>query len=532
MIMTVIEGYSIDLDSMKASTCGMIGIAEKDGKKYFCKKFHQPVEPADNGVLSPKTIEKNRQEFDAFRNRKTRVNRVLREISGPGGNIVYPLTETIYDHHWIEFSEYIEDTFSDDRYAEVIAGLDPQTKFNALRIAIGALKTIHGQRMVHGDLKLTNIMLIKNSAGNYVSKIIDFDGAFFEDDVPLDSITGTADYYSPELALYSSIEDVKVRKEYRNIITTKSDIFTMGLILHEYLTGIKPQPSKLPPSLAKAAGGKSIYPWQVLLALDKTEEHQLVVSEKIKEPYYVALISDMIQMDWDRRPATVEVLQRLNSKQLVIETDPWPEDPITISRKRALEHVIGLRRLAADGEKIPENCYEIVDSRGMRYRRSAAELVDMGIAENTGSVGSMPLPVGVIEPPRPEDGIAWNSEMVEKAFRSIQPAAQKGMYDIVDRNGKRRCMNVSQLKTMGFAAPISTSAPPPAGGINVELPGDFWPEDTKYTLNLDVLNRSHTSFLGAATFKGAKGYAFQLSSGSKVFAPLPRCKMVGFFIER
>ena len=405
MNMTVIRGYSIDLNSMKASTCGMIGIAEKDGKKYFCKKFHQPVEPANNGVLSPKTIEKNKREFESFRERKTRVNRVLREISGPGGNIVYPLTETIFNHHWIEFSEYIEGTFSDDQYGKIIAGLDANTKFNALRIAIGALKTIHGQHIVHGDLKLTNIMLIKNSAGNYVSKIIDFDGAFFEDDVPLDSITGTVDYYSPELALYSSIEDMEIRKEYRNMITTKSDIFTMGLILHEYLTGIKPQPSKLPPSLAKTAGGKSIYPWQILLAMDKTEEHQLVISEKIKEPYYVALISDMIQMDADRRPTTVEVLQRLNSKELVIETDAWPEDSITISKKRALAHVIELRKLAADGESIPENCYEIVNSRGVRYRKTAAELVDMGIADGTTS-----LPTGRIEPPRPEDGIAWNSE--------------------------------------------------------------------------------------------------------------------------
>lgn len=525
--MAVIQGYSIDLDSMKASTCGMIGIAQKGGKKYFCKKFHQPVEPADNGVLSQRTIEKNRQEFEAFKARKTRVNRVLREISGPGGNIVYPLTETIYDHHWIEFSEYIEGTFPDDQYGEIIAGLDPHVKFNALRIAIGALKTIHGQRMVHGDLKLTNIMLLKNRAGNYVSKIIDFDGAFFEDDVPLDSITGTADYYSPEQALYSNIEDMDVRKEFRGIITTKSDIFTMGLILHEYLTGIKPQPSKLPPSLAKASSGKSVYPWQVLLATDKTEEHQLVISEKIKEPYYVALISDMIQMDADRRPTTVEVLQRLNAKELVIETTPWPEDSITISKKRVLEHAIGLRRLAADGEKIPENCYEIVDFRGMRFRKSAAELVEMKIAD-----GSAPVPPGGIEPPRPEDGVVWNRELIERAFHSIQPAAQKGMYDIFDRNGRRRCMSVSQLKTMRFADPVSaSSAHPPASGINVELPGSFWPEDVKYTLNLPALNRSRASFLGAATLNGAKGYAFQMSNGSTVFVPLQRCKMMGFFTE-
>ena len=82
--MANIIGYAIDLDGMKSSTCGMIGIATKDKKKYFCKKFNNPVEPDNNGALSPKAIAKNQAAFDAFKRRKTRVNRTLREVSGLG----------------------------------------------------------------------------------------------------------------------------------------------------------------------------------------------------------------------------------------------------------------------------------------------------------------------------------------------------------------------------------------------------------------------------------------------------------------
>jgi len=39
-----IIGYNIDISTMKNSTCGTIGIAEKHGEKYFCKRFSDPVE--------------------------------------------------------------------------------------------------------------------------------------------------------------------------------------------------------------------------------------------------------------------------------------------------------------------------------------------------------------------------------------------------------------------------------------------------------------------------------------------------------
>ena len=59
MAVVSICGYSVDVDALKASTCGAIGIVKKGGTRYFCKKFNIPVEPANNGALSPKAIEKS-----------------------------------------------------------------------------------------------------------------------------------------------------------------------------------------------------------------------------------------------------------------------------------------------------------------------------------------------------------------------------------------------------------------------------------------------------------------------------------------
>ena len=353
MATTTIMGYKLDLDAMKSSTCGNIGFAQKNGKTYFVKRFNNPVQPARNGMMSPKVVERNQKKYDAFVRNKTRLNRMLMDISGEGGNVIPPLEYGTYDNHWFEFSECVEGVIPEEDYASTIARLSETERLLALRIAMGALATLHNHRIVHGDLKLPNVMLVRNSAGHYVSKIIDLDGAFFEDDVPTEELTGTPDYYSPEQAVYCNIEDPEDREPYRHIMTTKSDIFTMGLVLHEYLTGTKPKPDKLAPKLqALADKGKYIYCWQVLLTpnADGTR-NQLVVNDRIKNPTYVALISDMLNPDAEQRPTANEVLVRLTTGSLPISAEVWTEDNITINLDAVKRQYIGLKKVESKDQE-------------------------------------------------------------------------------------------------------------------------------------------------------------------------------------
>ena len=517
--MANIIGYDVDLDTMKSSTCGKIGIAKKDGKRYFCKVFNDPVEPTNNGALSARAIAKNQAIFDVFKRRKTKLNRILREISGLGGNIVYPIDETVYEHHWTEFSEYIEGALPEDRYSTVISGLDKDEKMLVLKIAIGALQTIHGQRIVHGDLKLTNIMLVKNAKGHYVSKIIDFDGAFFEDDVPLDSITGTVDYYSPELALYSSNEDPDFREKISKIITIKSDIFTMGLILHEYLSGSKPKPDQWSSSLKKLeSAGKFIYPWQVLLTNDKGEEKtQLVINNSISEPAYIALISDMLNLEPDRRPSAAEVLKRLNNLELPIETDTWPEQNITINIAKVKEQLIGLRKFEVTKERETIYAYEIIKKDGRRYVKSKEELLSLGFASMVESW----------TPPMAEDGIKWNMDVLKKMFISITPDGP-GKYVLFDKRGCKRIMSVNQLVMMKFADKTSGKEIVPD---SVHSGNELWEEDSDYLkLNTELLSESNIVFLGKAKMGNYRGYKFKIN-GAERFMNSQTCKMMRFLIE-
>ena len=237
------------------------------------------------------------------------------------------------------------------------------------------------------------------------------------------------------------------------MITTKSDIFTMGLILHEYLTGNKPEPDRLSSSLQKMKdAGKFIYPWQVLLTNDKGEEKtQLVVSNRISEPAYIALISDMLNLEPDRRPSAVEVLKRLNNKELPIETDTWPEHSISINVTRVKEQVIGLRKLEVTKGRNVIHAYEIIEKDGRRYVKSKEELISLGFA----------LMAESWTPPRSEDKIKWNLDMLKRMFISIASEAP-GKYLLFDKRGNKRIMTVNQLIMMKFADKTDASRSIPA----------------------------------------------------------------------
>ena len=100
-----------------------------------------------------------------------------------------------------------------------------------------SVKILHDLNIVHGDLKPDNILIKKTSAG-YSGKLIDFDDSYFTGAPPKqECLVGTPEYYSPEQAAYIMDEDGEISG---STMTLKSDIFTLGIIFCEYLTGGKP----------------------------------------------------------------------------------------------------------------------------------------------------------------------------------------------------------------------------------------------------------------------------------------------------
>jgi serine/threonine-protein kinase len=105
-----------------------------------------------------------------------------------------------------------------------------------IRQVSGALDAAHGEGVVHRDLKSDNIMLVEGANGSDWAKVLDFGIAKIKEsaghtDPGLTApnlIIGTPQYMSPEQCSQASAIDAR------------SDIYSLGIIIYELLTGHVP----------------------------------------------------------------------------------------------------------------------------------------------------------------------------------------------------------------------------------------------------------------------------------------------------
>ncbi len=96
-----------------------------------------------------------------------------------------------------------------------------------------ALDAAHTAEIVHRDLKPDNIMLIEKDGDPHFVKVLDFGiakvntGDEAQQLTQLGSVFGTPEYMSPEQAAGSSVD-------------SRSDLYTLGIMLYEMLTGATP----------------------------------------------------------------------------------------------------------------------------------------------------------------------------------------------------------------------------------------------------------------------------------------------------
>lgn len=153
------------------------------------------------------------------------------------------------DHPHI--SKVLDGGLTDDRHPyfimELVNGL-PLTKFcdeaklpprQRLELFVPicqAIQHAHQKGIVHRDLKPANI-LVTMIDGRPVPKVIDFGvakatGGRLTDEsmsTQFGAVVGTLEYMSPEQAGFSGVD-----------VDTRSDIYSLGVILYELLTGLKP----------------------------------------------------------------------------------------------------------------------------------------------------------------------------------------------------------------------------------------------------------------------------------------------------
>ena len=255
------------------------GFARREGNDYFVKQFLNPIYPDRDQVSSPERIEKKIKQCRKFEREKTELYKALNDHSD--GNAMRVQEFFRVGSHYYTATKKLHGLSLD---IDVISNMNIDTKRLLCATIAHAVSSFHNGHVVHADLKHANIMYVHSSGGNLTAKVIDFDSSFLESAPPApgEEIVGDQVYFSPEACLSVWGEEVP--------LTCKMDVFSLGILFHQYFTGELP--------------GYSEYFYYPGEAVANGETLQLSV--KIPE-FYRSLIQSMLDYNPENRPSAYQV---------------------------------------------------------------------------------------------------------------------------------------------------------------------------------------------------------------------------------
>jgi len=229
----VLNGYRI-LEDFKVVGAGLSKwtFAERGGRQFFIKEFLSPTYPDDDAPGSAKIKAKKRARCAVFEAHHRGVQHALAPLSAYGGNLIVTLDFFRWGAKYYKVTEKVD---AEGMSSADVTALGLRRQLVLMKTVAHSLKILHNLKIVHGDLKPSNV-LIKRTELGYTTKLIDFDNAYIAGrPPPPEEIVGTINYYSPELLGY--IQEAGVTP---GELGLASDIFALGLIYTEYLTGAPP----------------------------------------------------------------------------------------------------------------------------------------------------------------------------------------------------------------------------------------------------------------------------------------------------
>lgn len=202
--------------------------ARRGDRVFFLKEFLDPVYPVDPAIGERQTKARVLacREFE-----KKCLERYETLNAASDGNAVRVEAFFRNGSHYYVAMEKIDST---GLSAKDISRLPEKEKLNLCRIIAHSFMELHKNHIVHADVKEQNILVKKTKKNTLTAKIVDFDCSFVEKRPPVseDELSGDQIYFAPEACLFLDGEDVK--------LTTKLDVFALGILFHQYMTGELP----------------------------------------------------------------------------------------------------------------------------------------------------------------------------------------------------------------------------------------------------------------------------------------------------
>ena len=226
-----INGYILegDLQTTGGGNCRW-GFAQKGGKRFFIKELLTPVYPTDDVEISDRIREIKRKGCADFAHRQALIYKAINEYSD--GALVHIHDFFRFGSHFYVTMPAIESLPEGVTRTESFSMED---RCRVCRLLLSAVASLHSAGLTHGDLKPANILMTKLPSGHITARIIDFEDCYFTSETPEpgDSVKGDQRYMAPETFLLMTGEEIK--------LTQAVDVFSLGLIIHEMLTGKFPK---------------------------------------------------------------------------------------------------------------------------------------------------------------------------------------------------------------------------------------------------------------------------------------------------
>ncbi|MGN1061443.1 MAG: hypothetical protein ACI4QN_06900 [Candidatus Coproplasma sp.] len=331
-------------------------LGTKGGRKYFIKRNIHVRYPSKG---EPKAVyDKYKAEADAIYNKQKQLAKNMSGLSSNGDHIV------------VEEANFWDD---ENMFATVTAYIDgilPATYdytslslnefLNLSKDSTLLLQKLHAHNVIHGDLKEKNIVVAKQK-GKYVPYLIDFDSSYATDKIPeWDGIGGSEGYQSPEILLYGSDEGAADS----DIITTATDIFTLGIVLHRWWCGAFPSFD-----LDGGSVGAAVYLDKPVMIANKFD---VIIGDNCGATL-MSLINWMFAKTPSARPTAEQVLAVLSDNLEVPEeyhngSDVKPFDTELWTAHKLVAELYAVATLKKKGVKSFKRIKTGCGSKGLKYQ--------------------------------------------------------------------------------------------------------------------------------------------------------------------